>query len=53
MFDLNKLDNIAKLAGEAKSMREGQEKITREQTDLLQKISGQLDTVISLLKEGK
>ena len=51
MFDLNKLGDMAKLAGEAKNMQEKQEKMAREQSDLLQKISAQLDTVIALLKK--
>ena len=51
MFDLNKLGDMAKLAGEAKNMQEKQEKMTREQTDLLRKISSQLDAVISLLEK--
>ncbi len=51
MFDLNKLGDMAKIAGEAKSMQERQERMTREQTDLLQKISAQLDKVIALLEK--
>jgi len=53
MFDLSKLGDMAKIAGEAKNMQEKQEKMSREQLTLLQKISTQMDTVISLLKEGK
>jgi hypothetical protein len=53
MFDLSKLADMSKLAGEAKAMQEKQERAAREQTDLLRKIAAQLDTVISLLKEGK
>ncbi|HOW58584.1 MAG TPA: hypothetical protein PLO78_02525 [Candidatus Omnitrophota bacterium] len=51
MFDLNKLGDMAKIAGEAKAMQEKQDKMSREQIDLLRKISNQLDAVISLLKE--
>lgn len=51
MFDLNKLGDMAKIAGEAKAMQEKQEKVQREQADLLKKISAQLDTVIELLRE--
>lgn len=51
MFDLSKLGDMAKLAGEAKEMQAKQEKMAKEQTDLLRKISMQLDTVIDLLKK--
>ncbi len=51
MFDLNKLGDMAKIAGEAKAMQEKQDKAQREQIDLLKKISTQLETVISLLKK--
>ena len=53
MFDFNKLGDMAKIAGEAKAMQEKQECMAREQVDLLRKISSQLDSVITLLKEGK
>ena len=53
MFDLNKLGDMAKIAGEAKSMQEKQEKMAREQLETHKKRSGQLETVISLLKEKK
>ena len=53
MFDLGKLGDMTKIAGEAKQMQERQERTTREQTDLLKKISAQLDMVIALLKDGK
>ena len=51
MFDLSKLGDMAKIAGEAKEMQAKQERTAKEHTDLLQKISAQLDTVISLLKK--
>jgi hypothetical protein len=51
MFDLNKLGDMAKIAGEAKNMQEKQERMAREQLDMLKKISSQMETVISLLKE--
>jgi len=51
MFDLSKLGDMAKIASEAKGMQEKQERMTREQTDLLRKISSQLDSVIELLKK--
>jgi len=53
MFDLSKLGDMAKIAGEAKNMQEKQEKMSREQLDMLRKISDQMETVISLLKDGK
>jgi uncharacterized membrane protein (DUF106 family) len=53
MFDLSKLGDMAKIAGEAKNMQEKQERMAREQLEMLKKISGQLDTVVSLLKEKK
>lgn len=51
MFDLNKLGDMAKIAGEAKNMQEKQERMAREQLDMLRKISTQMDTVITLLKD--
>ena len=50
MFDLSKLGDMAKIAGEAKHMQEKQERMSREQLEILQKISAQMDTVIALLK---
>ncbi len=51
MFDLNKLGDMAKLAGEAKALQEKQERMAREQIGFLEKISAQLETVISLLQK--
>ncbi|UCG34914.1 MAG: hypothetical protein JSW17_05330 [Candidatus Omnitrophota bacterium] len=51
MFDLSKLGDISKLAGQAKELQQMQERVQREQIDLLKKITGQLDEVISLLKK--
>ena len=51
MFDLSKLGDMAKIANEAKEMQARQERTAKEQTDLLRKISEQLDTVIGLLKK--
>jgi len=51
MFDLNKLGDLSKIAGEARQMQEKQEKTQREQMDLLRKISGQLDRIISILEK--
>jgi hypothetical protein len=53
MFDLKQLGDMAKIAGEAKHMQEKQERMSREQMEILQKISTQMDTVISLLKNCK
>ena len=51
MFDMSKLGDMAKIASEAKNMQEKQERMSREQLDLLKNISAQLDTVISLLRD--
>ena len=51
MFDLSKLGDISKLAGQAKELQQMQERAQREKIDLLKKITGQLDEVISLLKK--
>jgi hypothetical protein len=51
MFDLGKLGDMAKIAGEAKEMQAKQERMAREQIELLQKISAQMETVIALLKK--
>jgi hypothetical protein len=51
MFDLNKLGDMAKIAGEAKQMQEKQERMAREQLEALQKISMKLDTIIGLLND--
>ncbi|MBU9888417.1 MAG: hypothetical protein KTQ49_00930 [Candidatus Omnitrophica bacterium] len=53
MFDLNKLGDMAKIAGEAKALQEKQDKMAREQLELLKKISGQLDTLISIARGPK
>ena len=53
MFDISKLGDMAKIAGEAKNMHEKQEKMSREQLEMLRKISTQMDTVISLLRDCK
>jgi len=49
MFDIG---NISKMAQEAKQIQERQESLQREQIELLKKISGKLDEVVSLLKQG-
>lgn len=53
MFDLNKLGDMAKIASEAKNMQEKQDRLAREQLELLKKISGQLDVLISFAQESK
>ena len=53
MFDLSKLGDMAKIASEAKNMQEKQDRMSREQLDMLQKISTQIDTVINLLRNCK
>ncbi len=50
MFDLNKLGDMTKIAGQARQLQEKQEKATQKHTELLEKISCQLDTVIDILK---
>lgn len=51
MFDMSKLGDLASMAREAKTIQDKQERLQREQIDLLKKISGQIETVISLLKK--
>ena len=53
MFDLSKLGDMAKIASEAKNRQEKQDRMSLEQLDLLKKISGQMDVLISLVKEAK
>lgn len=53
MFDLGKLGDMAKIASEAKNMQEKQDRMSREQLDLLKKISGQMDVLVSLVKDAK
>ena len=53
MFDMSKLGDMAKIAGEAKKMQERQEGLQSQQIELLRKISSQLDGITALLKEGK
>ena len=52
MFDLSKLGDMTKLASQAKKMQAEQELAQREQRDLLNKISVQLDEVLSILKKN-
>ena len=53
MFDFSKLGDISKIAGEARQVQEKQERLQREQIDLLRKISEKLDQVVVLLKDRK
>jgi len=50
MFDLNKLGDMAKIAGEAKKMQAVQEEAQRKHLEVLNKISRQLDDVLNHLK---
>jgi hypothetical protein len=51
MFDFNKLGDLSKMAQSAKQIQEKQDRLQREQIDLLHKISSQLQEVILLLKK--
>ncbi|MDD3296393.1 MAG: hypothetical protein PHU64_03435 [Candidatus Omnitrophica bacterium] len=51
MFDFSKLGDLSKVAGQAKEMQAKQEASLREQTNLLRKISSQLDDIAALLKK--
>jgi hypothetical protein len=51
MFDMSKLGDMAKIAGEAKKMQERQEAGQKEQTEILRKISAQLDQVLARLTQ--
>ena len=53
MFDFSKLGDMTKLAGQAKQMQDKQEQFQREQVELLNKISKQLEQVITILQEKK
>ncbi len=51
MFDLSKLGDMTKLAGQARELQLNQEKFQKEELLLLRKISEQLETVVALLKK--
>ncbi len=51
MFDLGKLGDLSKVAGQAKQMQEAQAQAQAQQTEILQKILKRLDEITSLLKE--
>ena len=50
MFDLNKIGDMAKIAGEAKKMQAAQDEHQRKQLEMLNKISRQLEDVLTHLK---
>ncbi len=50
MFDMSKLGDMARIAGEAKKMQAAQEEQQRKQLEVLNKISRQLDEVLNYLK---
>jgi hypothetical protein len=52
MFDMSKLGDISRLASQAKQVQASQEKAQREQTELLRKISEQLDSLLAFLTNG-
>lgn len=51
MFDMSKLGDMAKIANQAREMQDRQERSQREQTELLKKISSQLETLIAVTKQ--
>ena len=53
MFDLSKLGDMSKLAQQAKDMQAQQERVQNEQSELLKKMSGQLDEIVTMLKENR
>jgi len=53
MFDLSKLGDMTRVADQARQLQEKQEKTRKEQTELLRKISGQLDELIMLARQGR
>ncbi|MCQ9205632.1 MAG: hypothetical protein NG737_04900 [Omnitrophica bacterium] len=50
MFDFNKLGDLSKIANQAKEVQQQQEHFQHKQAELLQKISNQLQELISLAK---
>ncbi len=50
MFDMSKLGDMAKIANQAKSMQEKQEQTQQEQLRVLNKISVQLDELLTAFK---
>jgi hypothetical protein len=52
MFDLSKLGDMSKIANQAKALQEKQEQAQKEQIELLKKISGQLEEVLTHIKKN-
>lgn len=51
MFDFNKLGDLSKIANQAKQVQKEQENAQRKQTEVLQRISNQLQEILTLMKE--
>lgn len=51
MFDFSKLGDLSKMANQAKQVQERQDRALHEQTELLRKISSQLDRIIALFEK--
>lgn len=51
MFDFGKLGDLSKMAGQAKEMQAQVERFQKQQIQLLEKISKQLDEVVAMLKK--
>jgi len=52
MFDFSKLGDLSKMANQAKQLQANQEIAQKQQMELLEKISKQLQEIISLIKKG-
>lgn len=52
MFDLNKLGDMSKIAGQAKQMQKEQERVQREQSRMIKEISDKLDSVLAILRQN-
>ena len=53
MFDMSKLGDMAKIANQARQVQATQERMQREQIDLLKQISSRLDNIANILKEPR
>lgn len=51
MFDLGKLGDLSKMAGQAKEIQAQAERFQKQQIQLLEKISKQMDEMLSILKK--
>ncbi len=51
MFDLGKLGDLSRFAQDAKAIQERQERLQKEQIELLKGIAVKLDEVIAILKK--